>query len=106
MPTELFSRGQSTMKIVPPFAGDARTAGSADAQPDTPTKSAARLSNAIGLTLVAFLPALFWTAIFAQISYLTGHPLSVTALGLVAGAIVLFLTAIYAVLVAASAHSD
>ena len=94
------------MKINPPFAVDAGTAGSADAQPDTPPKSAARLSNAIGLTLVAILPALFWTAIVAQVFYLSGQPLSVTALGLVAGAIVLFLTAIYAVLVAASARSD
>ena len=56
----------------------------------------------IGLTIVAVLPALFWTIVISQVAYAFGLNLSMMLLGLIAGAIGVFLTAVYAAIVTAA----
>lgn len=50
----------------------------------------------IGLTIVALLPALFWTAMLGLASTAFGFALSTAAMLVTASAIALFLTFIYA----------
>ncbi|MBU2581514.1 MAG: hypothetical protein KJ622_07335 [Alphaproteobacteria bacterium] len=56
----------------------------------------------IGLTLVAVMPALFWTAIFAIAANVVGADLSVYTVGGTAAAIMLFLATIYAAMASGS----
>ncbi len=54
------------------------------------------LLDPVGLTVVAVVPALLWTAIIALIAYAVEFRLSITILALVACTIGAFLTAVYA----------
>lgn len=61
-----------------------------------------RVLDPIGLTIVAGFPAMFWTAAIGLAAKAAGLNLSMTALALIAGAIGVFLTAVYAAIVAAA----
>jgi hypothetical protein len=53
-----------------------------------PTDTAYRL---MGLTIIALVPALFWTGVLAAVGTAIGHPLSTAALATVGAAIATFL---------------
>lgn len=72
-----------------------------------PGRTEARIpaGKVAGLVIVAFLPAVFWTAILAALASAIGFALSTTAILVTASAMALFLTAIYAALAASSEQS-
>ncbi len=66
------------------------------------TASSARADFLVGLALTAFVPAIFWIALFAQIADLIGYTLNFGTLLLAGSAIAAFLGAFFAVISAKS----
>lgn len=60
--------------------------------------SSSRSDFLTGLALTAFLPAIFWIAVFAGVAGLMGYPLDLSSLLLAGSAIAAFLGAFFAVL--------
>jgi hypothetical protein len=64
--------------------------------------SSSRSDFLTGLALTAFVPAIFWIAVFAAVAGMIGYPLDLSALLLAGSAIAAFLGAFFIVLSAKS----